>query len=101
MATGPEHFKEAERLLGVADEFAHRKDAIAEAQVHATLALVAATLDSSGTRPIIRGIEWRSALTGKTIEEVLIDIDAQQSSRGHSVADKVQVGEGENTLMVN
>jgi hypothetical protein len=36
---GPEHYKEAERLVG---RFAH-----AEAQVHATLALAAATIDAA------------------------------------------------------
>jgi len=36
--TGPEHYAEAERLLDLADEMA-----VSDAQVHATLALAAAT----------------------------------------------------------
>jgi hypothetical protein len=39
--TGPEHYREAERLLGVAEEPEDIR--LAEAQVHATLALAAAT----------------------------------------------------------
>jgi hypothetical protein len=41
MASGPEHYREAERLLGVAEE--PEVIRLAEAQVHATLALAAAT----------------------------------------------------------
>lgn len=46
--TGPEHFREAERLIDQAsewlDSYADRRIAdLAEAQVHATLALAAAT----------------------------------------------------------
>ena len=49
--TGPEHYREAERLAGRARRYANRNDAdpavgqllAAEAQVHATLALAAAT----------------------------------------------------------
>jgi hypothetical protein len=37
--TGPEHYAEAERLVTTAD--------VAAAQVHATLALVAATMDAA------------------------------------------------------
>lgn len=51
---GPEHYKEAERLLGLAGscdwtvEFAaYRDPALAAAQVHATLALVAAVANRS------------------------------------------------------
>jgi hypothetical protein len=52
MATGPDHYREAERLLAVASQSTettfegHNPEAdrtIAEAQVHATLALTAAT----------------------------------------------------------
>lgn len=43
MATGPEHYYEAERLLKlVGPDWAHSAEATAEAQVHATLALAAA-----------------------------------------------------------
>ena len=58
--TGPEHFAEAERLLDGPDPSAYdfqgsgrdeferdRADNVACAQVHATLALVAATLDAA------------------------------------------------------
>jgi hypothetical protein len=46
MATGPEHYRAAERLLGKLPDRAYsnlRSVQIAEAQVHATLALAAAT----------------------------------------------------------
>ncbi|WP_426568124.1 hypothetical protein [Streptomyces canus] len=51
MATGPEHYREAERLAGMAHRFTYGDGAdpvvgaalAAEAQVHATLALTAAT----------------------------------------------------------
>jgi hypothetical protein len=54
--TGPEHYKEAERLIALAGEMVngpHLQHAawVAEAQVHATLALVAAT-----ARPAVQ--EW-------------------------------------------
>lgn len=49
--TGPEHYKEAERLLeyvkGVAP--AGRPDVLAMAQIHATLALAAATAADQAT----------------------------------------------------
>ena len=48
--TGPEHYAEAERLLGIVSEAVAEpgdvplnKQIVAEAQVHATLALAAAT----------------------------------------------------------
>lgn len=44
--TGPEHYKETETLLAVADEgSADWEPTVARAQVHATLALAAATAD--------------------------------------------------------
>lgn len=53
--TGPEHYKEAERLLANADRDVsenwpastgeRKSDVIAAAQVHATLALTAATVE--------------------------------------------------------
>lgn len=58
--TGPEHYREAEALLdevpGPNDDFT-RDERIAMAQVHATLALAAAT-----TRQETLGDEWREAL---------------------------------------
>lgn len=48
--SGPEHFMEAQSLIGAASEAEANEDAVtaqfllAEAQVHATLALAAATL---------------------------------------------------------
>ncbi|MGP4093011.1 hypothetical protein [Nonomuraea sp. KM90] len=45
--TGPEHYREAEKLLTYVADLPHgddrATDSIAEAQAHATLALVAAT----------------------------------------------------------
>ncbi|MGW7355139.1 hypothetical protein ACWGI0_00210 [Streptomyces sp. NPDC054802] len=53
MATGPEHYREAERLVAIVDE-GHAVDTsllvpelLAMAHVHATLALAAATAQSS------------------------------------------------------
>ena len=53
---GPEHYREAERILDHAEEHAEKHgdawylSAIGAAQVHATLALVAATLEASAQR---------------------------------------------------
>nr|WP_119589208.1 hypothetical protein [Streptomyces scabiei] len=50
MATGPEHYDQAEKLLEESATALHPSDAariIAEAQVHATLALAAATAMSA------------------------------------------------------
>ncbi|WP_103338760.1 hypothetical protein [Amycolatopsis sp. CA-126428] len=42
--TGPEHYREAERLIRASSgDYVEAGDALAEAQVHATLALAAAT----------------------------------------------------------
>jgi hypothetical protein len=52
MATGPEHYAEAERILDHAEENAERYSdtwylaAVMAAQVHATLAAAAATVDA-------------------------------------------------------
>lgn len=54
--TGPEHYREAERLVDQAHHFAYGDGGdtavgaalAAEAQVHATLAQVAATVDATG-----------------------------------------------------
>jgi hypothetical protein len=61
MASGPEHYLEAERLLALAaeeldDDEPRHYSALLSAQVHAQLALVAVTADSayaspSGVRP--------------------------------------------------
>ncbi|CAM4240440.1 hypothetical protein [Nocardiopsis rhodophaea] len=51
--TGPEHYREAERLTGLANATGHgdggeyTRDTLAAAQVHATLALAAATSQSA------------------------------------------------------
>lgn len=49
--TGPEHYREAERLLAEAHGgiSVHADNARAEAQVHATLALAAATASGQAT----------------------------------------------------
>ena len=54
--TGPEHYREAERLLQ------HPRDVqdVAAAQVHATLALAAATAFSSDTMPKADWDAWRA-----------------------------------------
>lgn len=63
--TGPEHYREAEDHLATVDMLSHHDEAraeiVAKAQVHATLALAAATShliqpDGSGVL-----IEWRDA----------------------------------------
>ena len=51
--TGPEHYREAERLLDLST--ADNPVTAAEAQVHATLALAAATAISSTCMP---GADW-------------------------------------------
>jgi hypothetical protein len=67
--TGPEHYREAERLL-TEQVFRDRtggtttrsfEETVAAAQVHATLALAAATAINPGAR----GAEWRE-VAGKT-----------------------------------
>ena len=55
MMTGPEHYEEAERLIEVANEVGHEDPQrghgiLAAAQVHATLALAAATAAGTDTR---------------------------------------------------
>jgi hypothetical protein len=54
MATGPEHYQRAERLLAPALDGRHpTPEEVARAQVHATLALAAATaMAASGTAGI-------------------------------------------------
>jgi len=74
MATGPEHYREAERLLALLPDMdlGSRAEAgtIAEAQVHATLALAAgfagvtlADDDSPTARALIES--WQSVISGE------------------------------------
>lgn len=62
--TGPEHYREAERLVALAHDMADQKHQeradfiIARAQVHATLALAAATIDTTAS---VRGPAWIEA----------------------------------------
>ncbi len=79
--TGPEHYKEAERLLDGSDapyesdvEYANR---LARAQVHATLALAAATaIPHAGQMPVPDCEAWEevasaeSAIARRLAEEV-------------------------------
>ncbi|MET9704892.1 hypothetical protein [Streptomyces griseus] len=58
--TGPEHYREAERLLK--DEY-RTAQSIADAQVHATLALAAATALPPGVNSPARGA-WVAAVHG-------------------------------------
>lgn len=44
---GPDHYQTAEKLLEQADQFTEADELIAAAQVHATLALTAATIDAA------------------------------------------------------
>lgn len=72
--TGPQHFAEAERLLAEADtsDHAYAAQALARAQVHATLAQTAATIahaydtspDTDSSMPIPPTQEWERALSG-------------------------------------
>lgn len=74
--TGPRHYRDAEMLLGLAErhrDTGDREDArlsrhfAAEAQVHAILALVAATLESAAAPQIGEvlwpGSPWSEALS--------------------------------------
>jgi hypothetical protein len=65
--TGPEHYRKAEQLLAMVEDLPHGEAAgpelIAEAQVHATLALAAATAMQpsnygTGRRELV---EWQDA----------------------------------------
>ncbi|WP_327671894.1 MULTISPECIES: hypothetical protein [unclassified Streptomyces] len=76
--TGPEHYTEAEKLLGYAEarDTELRGDAedmsfLAEAQVHATLALAAASLEQAAITAVANDAysvhidEWSVALSKK------------------------------------
>lgn len=71
MATGPEHYREAERLLADADppheESKWDMALIAAAQVHATLALAAANglNDADGGMSVRDYNEWRDVAGSK------------------------------------
>lgn len=70
--TGPQHFAEAERLLAEADtsDHAYAAQALARAQVHATLAQVAATIahahdTTPHTDSTLNADDWTPALTSE------------------------------------
>lgn len=74
MSTGPEHFERAEFFAGMANEMGYLTEEsralaghlLVTAQVHATLALAAATLDA-GIRPVIHAAQWTAVLGGEEI----------------------------------
>lgn len=79
MSTGPVHYIAAERLLAdaardVSENYVlqtgeHKADLLAAAQVHATLALAAATYGMVEEHDsIISRAEWRDALEGESDE---------------------------------
>jgi hypothetical protein len=64
--TGPEHYKEAERLLATLPKStaggAYERALLDEAQVHATLALAAATIDAAyGDLAVTTAEAWSEA----------------------------------------
>ena len=71
--SGPKHYREAERLLALADErVSHewqyqsgeqKADVLAAAQVHATLALAAATIDSGRAVTTMRPGQYDESVT--------------------------------------
>ena len=74
MRTGPQHYREAERLLHDAEEAVDWEPlvAVAIAQVHATLAAAAATALTAGTsyRAVQADMtEWRHAAGNQTAAE--------------------------------
>jgi len=74
--TGPEHYREAERCLQEAFACQHpEQDYLSDwnqqrAQVHATLALVAATMTGVFALTPADGHEWRKALDPEYAAEV-------------------------------
>jgi len=73
--TGPEHYEEAQRLLMGADNFDSTEltaqpiiaEMLARAQVHATLALAAATaVSQNGDMPIPDCDDWLAVASGGT-----------------------------------
>lgn len=69
--TGPEHYCEAEKLLRLANQGHNQGNAnedrmVAQAQVHATLALAAATaLNDSGEMPLEDLHAWKDAASAE------------------------------------
>lgn len=66
--TGPEHYREAERLIEEANHVGHEDPQrgvgiIAAAQVHATLAFAAATVTGLNDHPACDWDEWRPAVS--------------------------------------
>lgn len=66
--TGPEHYREAERLIEEANHVGHQdpergNGILAAAQVHATLALAAATATGLADHPSDDWDEWRPAVS--------------------------------------
>lgn len=80
--TGPEHYREAERLLADArhegaDGVAYvRPENIAAAQVHATLALAAATAVATGVSA------FRDDINSNDVEEWAAAMYPQEAHRG-------------------
>jgi hypothetical protein len=85
--TGPEHYREAERLLGMAHRFTYGDGAdatvgaalAAEAQAHATLALAAATAGQLADRYVGDGNHidyWRTALGDRRMPTTLNEVEA-------------------------
>lgn len=69
--TGPEHYREAERLLANLDLCPREAEAkvIAEAQVHATLALTAATAHEQIRSTRVGPVDWSEAIGRRLPEE--------------------------------
>jgi hypothetical protein len=63
--TGPEHYQKAESLIGIAERSEDAPVAVgqilAEAQVHATLALAAATIDAGYAALNFYNAAWHEA----------------------------------------
>lgn len=57
--TGPEHYREAERLLAMASDIEDWEAPVAQAQAHFTAALAAAAAFSSDTMPKADWDAWR------------------------------------------
>ena len=67
MATGPEHYREAERLIASANSRADREEAeifTQQALVHATLALAAAQVEDMESTELRPG--WAEIVDGDT-----------------------------------
>ena len=87
MATGPEHYREAERILAMAEDEKNTECAVrwaGEAQVHATLALAAATaLCGSPDGELDDPVAWERAageFSARRALEKRADLDAASKS---------------------